>query len=365
MSQDSQIIANKPDWNVQELTYCLVNQNPDIVIVTDLKGDIEYINNAVIQETGEEPRTIVGKNLSEWLTTSFGQNIQYKYFLNAIESGKSWSGTFYKKTMPDKGKWEQVNTSPVIFDKDKSTHMTITIKNISKEKILAEELRKNKRQDVKKIIDNHDSKIIELIESEERERKRFASDLHDGIGQILTAAKYCLEGLEEVIPLRYEDEYKICCELLGSAISEARNISHGLMPSSLAEFGLIIALDDLCKHALLITGRPIRFEYNDKENLNLEAFKEMMIFRIAQECINNIQKHAGASQATISLKSENDQVVLTISDNGLGFEPNNATQGFGLLSIRNRTKLLGGCCNIKSEIGKGTQIRVSFHYKTS
>ena len=169
---------------------------------------------------------------------------------------------------------------------------------------------------------------------------------------------------ESVLPVKYEDEYKICCELLGSAISETRNISHGLMPSSLAEFGLITALDDLCKHALLITGRPIRFEYNNKDRLNLEPFKEMMLFRIVQEGINNIQKHAGASQATVSLKNDNDQVVLTISDNGLGFEPNNTNQGFGLLSIRNRSKLLGGCCNIKSEIGKGTQIRVSFHYKT-
>ena len=177
MSQNSQIKIKKPDWNVQELTYCLVNQNPDIVIVTNLNGDIEYINNAVIQETGEEPRTIVGKNLSEWLASSLGQNFQFKIFLNAITSGQPWSGKFYNRALFDKGKWEQVNTSPVVFEKDHSTHMTITIKNISKEKILEEELKKNKRQGVKKIIDSHDSKIIELIESEERERKRFAGEV--------------------------------------------------------------------------------------------------------------------------------------------------------------------------------------------
>ncbi|MDP4291761.1 MAG: sensor histidine kinase, partial [Bacteroidota bacterium] len=216
----------------------------------------------------------------------------------------------------------------------------------------------------KKLIDSHDSRIIGLIEGEERERKRIASDLHDGLGQILTAAKYCLEGLSEVIPGKYEDDFKICRELLVSAITETRNISYGLMPSSLVNFGLIIALDDLCKHTLLINGHPIRFECKEKEDLKFDAFKEMMIFRIVQEGINNILKHAGATQAAITLKKENDLVLLLVSDNGLGFEMNNLNQSLGLRSIRNRSKLLGGNCSIKSEIGKGTQIRVSFHHKS-
>jgi signal transduction histidine kinase len=206
--------------------------------------------------------------------------------------------------------------------------------------------------------------MIGLIESEERERKRFAFDLHDGLGQILTAAKYCLEGLSEVIPDKYEDEYKICCELLSTAITETRNISHGLVPSSLADFGLNIALSDLCKHALLINGHPIRFEYNEKEEIKFDDFKELMIFRIVQESINNIQKHAGATQAMVSLQLENSKVVLSVSDNGLGFDISKTHQGFGLLSICNRSKLLGGSCNLKSEPGKGTQIRISFHHNT-
>ena len=222
---------------------------------------------------------------------------------------------------------------------------------------------KSKCHGVKKIINSHDLRIIGLIEGEERERKRFAFDLHDGLGQILTAAKYCLEGISEAIPVKYEDEFKICCELLSTAISETRNISHGLMPSSLAEFGLNSALRDLCKYALLINGHPIRFESNETDNLKFDVFIEMMIFRITQESINNIQKHAGATQATVSLKQENNQVILLISDNGLGFEMNNSNQGLGLQSIMNRSRLLGGSCNIKSESGKGTQIRVTFHHE--
>ena len=222
------------------------------------------------------------------------------------------------------------------------------------------EQNRDKCHGVKKIIDSHDLRIIGLIEGEERERKRFAFDLHDGLGQILTAAKYCLEGLSDVIPLKYEDEFKICCELISSAITETRNISHGLMPSSLLEYGLNIAIDDLCKHALLTTGHPIRFESNEKKDIKLDAFREMMIFRIVQEGINNIQKHAGATQAIVSLKQENNLVVLLVSDNGLGFELNSSKRGLGMQSILNRTKLLGGNCIIKSEAGKGTKIRVSF-----
>lgn len=227
---------------------------------------------------------------------------------------------------------------------------------------IGKEQKKIKCHGIKKVIDSHDLRMIGLIEGEERERKRFAFDLHDGLGQILTAAKYCLEGLSEVIPPRYEDEYKICCELLSSAISETRNISHGLMPASLADFGLNIALSDLCKHALLINGHSIKFEYNEKQEIKFDAFRELMIFRIVQEGINNIQKHAGATQAFISLQLENNKVVLLVNDNGLGFDMNETQKGFGLISIFNRSKLLGGSYSLKSEIGKGTQIRISFNH---
>ena len=229
---------------------------------------------------------------------------------------------------------------------------------------IGKEQKKIKCHGIKKVIDNHDLRMIGLIEGEERERKRFAFDLHDGLGQILTAAKYCLEGLSEIITSKYEDEYKICCELLSSAITETRNISHGLMPASLEDFGLNIALSDLCKHSLLINGHSIRFEYNEKKEIKFDDFKELMIFRIVQEGISNIQKHAGASQAFVSLQLENNKVVLLISDNGLGFNMNETEQGFGLLSICNRSKLLGGSCSLKSESGKGTQIKISFYHNS-
>ena len=359
--QKSRTQALKLDRNVLDMIYNAVDQNPDILLITDFKGKIEYINSAIIHETGDEPKSIIGNYLNEWFSQYYEHNLQYKYFLYAIELGQSWTGIFYRRGLDNEGTWEQITTSPVICDRDDSSHMSITIKNVNREKLLEEEQKKNKRQGVKKLIDNHDLRIMGLIQGEERERKRFASELHDGLGQILTAAKYCLEGLSEVIPVKFQDEFKICRELLGSAIAETRNISHGLMPSSLTDFGLIIALRDLCLHTLLINGHPIRFEYKEQDELQFNAFREMMIFRIVQEGINNIQKHAGATQATISLKRDYDQVVLSLIDNGLGFEINKSNEGLGLLSIRDRSKLLGGCCNIKSEPGKGTQIRVSFN----
>ena len=83
----------------------------------------------------------------------------------------------------------------------------------------------------------------------------------------------------------------------------------------------------------------MRFEYNERDNLKLDAFKEMMIFRIVQEGLNNIQKTCRiATKATVSLKQEDNQVVLIVSDNGLGFEMSSTNQGLGLLSIRNRSQ---------------------------
>ena len=89
-----------------------------------------------------------------------------------------------------------------------------------------------------------------------------------------------------------------------------------------------------------------------------------MIFRIVQEGISNIQKHAGATQAFVSLQLENNKVVLLVSDNGLGFDMNKTQKGFGLLSICNRTKLLEGSFSLKAEPGKGTRIRISFYHNS-
>jgi PAS domain S-box-containing protein len=364
MPHNNQPKAIKPSSNILDITYNLVNQHPDIVIVTDVNWGIEYVNNAIFHETGEKPHALIGRNLNEWLSESYGNDVQYKLFWDAIESGKSWSGTFYRRAYEKKRKWEQITTSPVVFSNDNSFHMTIIIKNIDKKKLLEEEQKKNRRLEIKKIINSRDSIIIGVIEGEERERRKIASDLHDVLEQILAAAKYCLEGLSGVIPIKYEDEFKMCCDLLGNAITETSHISHILLPTSLADFGLIEALDDLCKHTLLVNGQSITFECKKQENLKFEIFKEMMIFRIVEEGINNIQKHSGASQAMISLKKENDFIRLLISDNGLGFEMKDAKNSLGLMRIYNRTKLLGGHCKIKSEIGNGTQIRISFHHKT-
>jgi two-component system NarL family sensor kinase len=215
---------------------------------------------------------------------------------------------------------------------------------------------KIKRKDTKqKILLNI---INSGIDSQENERKRIASFLHDNINSLLSSAGLHLNVFTAQNNIKSEEIQKTKI-ILAEAHDLLRDMSHDLVPSLLVRFGLIYALEDLCERN---SNSSIYFEFSSTiavEQRYIEKF-EMKIYFIVSELFNNIIKHSSAKKAKISIHENKDQFTISIHDDGIGFKTDKLkkAEGFGLNRIRARIKKFKGNFSIKSKPGKGTSIEI-------
>ncbi|UTA67089.1 ATP-binding protein [Emticicia sp. 21SJ11W-3] len=202
-----------------------------------------------------------------------------------------------------------------------------------------------------------------LLEGQEEERRRLSRELHDGIGQMLTGLKLNSERLKDVLPTN-EKQKRILEEhnkLIDETIGATREVSFNLMPPILTDFGLGAAIRLLAENTTRSTGIKLTFESN-LDNLRLNSNLEVNLYRIVQEALNNIMKHAKATEVFISLNKTKTEVELLITDNGIGFDPksikNESAINNGLSNMQTRVHLSGGQLKIHSIPTKGTQIIV-------
>lgn len=200
-----------------------------------------------------------------------------------------------------------------------------------------------------------------LINAEEHERKKFAGDLHDGISHRSFSLN---RGLDECIRAVNDEKVQRRLESLRSELlsftSYIRSFMNELRPTVLDELGLCEAISE---HVALISN-VVPFKITTDLDPSLKAWRskeDAMLFRLMQEALLNARKHSNASTVLISLKRDGNAVVLTIEDNGCGFDTAHTPVGhFGLLTMRERAELSGGILKIDSQTGRGTRISVRF-----
>lgn len=214
------------------------------------------------------------------------------------------------------------------------------------------------------LINQQRIRATSLLKGQESERKRIAREMHDGIGQMLTALKLNIESISHTMtPERNEQLLKEIKQLIAKTIVEARNITFDLMPTVLHDFGIGSALKQLAEQSSKNTASMVIYnQSNDIKRLDKNI--EINLYRIAQEALNNAIKYAEATEIKISLSLLNKYIYLNISDNGKGFDlkkstsENDAQQKInrGIFNMEERTHLLNGKLSIDSTIGKGTCI---------
>ncbi len=196
-----------------------------------------------------------------------------------------------------------------------------------------------------------------LIESQEAERKRIASELHDGLGQNLVviknrAALGIKKGDDQE---RVAKEFNNISESATQALDEVREITNNLRPQLLDRLGLTKAIHAMLKKVSDVV--EIESEIDSIDNLFNES-EEISVYRIIQESLNNVIKHSNASIAKVRIKRTEGQVLITIEDKGKGFDTTTASSGLGLVGLKERAQLLNAELLIESKIGKGTTIQV-------
>lgn len=201
----------------------------------------------------------------------------------------------------------------------------------------------------------------QLIESQEAERKRIASELHDGLGQSLLVIKTRTTLGKKVSPDNEKmlGQFEEISKATGQALNEVRSIAYNLRPYHLERLGLRESIEAMLEKLREAANLEI------KAHIALfdEVFSkddEVTFYRVIQECLNNIIKHSEATTAEISIVQNEKEVTASISDNGRGFNSVSANQpkGFGLIGMSERIRMLGGTHTVESEIGKGTKITI-------
>jgi PAS domain S-box-containing protein len=231
-----------------------------------------------------------------------------------------------------------------------------TVVDITAQKNAEDELRRSE-QELKLLSE-------QLLLAQEDERKRIALELHDGIGQTLSAIKFGLENaMQECDKKTREQNAKYLASVvdkLRDAIEEVRNISMGLRPSMLDDLGLAPTISWFCREFQSLHPTIRMTKRIDIEERNIADVLKVVVFRIIQEALNNIAKHAGASNVSVELASTGEALELRIEDDGRGIPPEafRLAKGLGLSSIKERAKLSGGNLTIEATVGTGTVIQV-------
>jgi two-component system sensor histidine kinase UhpB len=194
-----------------------------------------------------------------------------------------------------------------------------------------------------------------VLAAQEAERVAIARDLHDEVGQLLTGVLLQLGSIEGAAP-EYGDELDVAKSAVRRALDEVRRISGELRPEMLEHLGLVSALTELTTTFGRVSGIRIERRF-DRELPKLDPDTELAVYRIAQESLTNVARHAQATRVTISLERGTDSVVLGVIDDGRGFDGPPEEHG-GLRSMRERAVLIDGALAIKPTPDGGVEVRL-------
>ena len=198
-----------------------------------------------------------------------------------------------------------------------------------------------------------------LVGIQEEERRNLARELHDEIGQILTGLKLILEMSLRLPPEESQANVKEAQALVGELMSKVRQISLDLRPGMLDDFGLLPALLWYLERYTLQTKVQVNFTHSGLEGQRFPSDSETAAYRIVQEALTNVARHAGVKKVNVSVWADPDILSVEIEDHGAGFNPQaalEANESSGVAGMGERARLLGGGLTIESEIGKGTFI---------
>lgn len=194
-----------------------------------------------------------------------------------------------------------------------------------------------------------------VLAAQEAERIGIARDLHDEVGQVLTGVLLHLNSIAEVVPT-HRGEIDAAKQAVRVALNEVRRISSELRPEMLEHLGLVSALTELSTTFARVSGLHVERQF-DPALPKLVPDVELAVYRIAQESLTNVARHAAATAVTIALERGHESVVLTVTDDGHGFTGRPQEHG-GLRSMRERALLIDGALAVKSGPGGGVEIRL-------
>lgn len=286
---------------------------------------------------------------------------QYDHIRDSIFKKETANKAAHYRTLYESEKKERENAGLIKDRKLLTATFVITLLLLSLGSLYFHaryRIKKQKEID-EKLVTEKQKQFEAVIEAEEKERKRIAGDLHDGVGQTMSAAKINLSTLQREIPFANQEQitaFERVLALVDESCKEVRSVSHNMMPNTLLRSGLATAIRNFISQ---IDHRVLNVDfYSEGLHESLETNKEVILYRVIQECVNNVIKHAAATRLTISLIKDEEGISVTVEDNGKGFDARTTDKlsGIGLQNIHSRITYLNGTVEWDSAPGKGTVV---------
>lgn len=335
-----------------------VEQSPDAISITNPQGIIEYVNPKTIQLTGYSAEELINVKTSIFKSGKTSKE-KYAQLWQTIKSGNIWSGELHNKKKSGELYWESTTISPIFDTTGQITHF-LSIKEDITDRKRAEIILSKSEEQLRKFASH-------LQNVREEEKVALAREIHDDLGQILVVLKIEMGLLKQHVQKNNAtagsqemlEKFDNLVALIDKTIKTARRIMNGLRPELLELLGFVGATKAYLKQ--FEERYELTFEFTcEPADIELNSQQALALFRILQEALNNIVRHAKASLVKIQLRNEADKLIMEISDNGTGFDKNNSGRpdSYGMIGMKERVVLLEGKLDITTEIGKGTCVRV-------
>jgi PAS domain S-box-containing protein len=322
-----------------------------IVSITDQNGVIKHVNNNFCKISGYLSAELVGQD-HRIINSRFHDGPYIKNLWATITKGKIWRGELCNQAKDGTLYWVDATIIPFLNSKGTPVHYLAITNNITEKKLMEQKIIAQKIQEQKKI-------ARAIIKAQEKERNYLGLELHDNINQILASSKLYLEIAgnkhEEVKELN-----KYPMELINSSIEEIRLLCSNLV-TPLKNIDLEELVQKLLTKLEQNTNVKTDFVFNRPDDRLPDDLK-LNIYRILQEQLNNIAKHAFAQKVTVSIRTANGVITVVVADDGKGFDVNKKRKGIGISNMINRIETFNGEVIIESTPGKGCRITISAPY---
>ena len=265
----------------------------------------------------------------------------------------SWTMNWY---LPERIRWARItaNQGAVIIENARTHERAVSL-NTDLRKEMAEKERLSTVIEAQK-----DAHLKALVQTQDNERKRIASDLHDSLGSLLSTVKLRFNGLQPDFESRIPEKvtrFNDTITMLDEAIRELRQISHNMLPVSLSRFGLKAALETFVGQINASRKLDTRLQILGLDRRLTEEM-EVAVYRICQELVQNVIKHSAATTLWIQLIHHPDTLNIIVEDNGVGMRMKDIVKGFGFSTIQSKVDLFKGSFEIDSKPGRGAMVLV-------
>ncbi|REE05603.1 sensor histidine kinase [Marinoscillum furvescens] len=345
----------------QDLEAVNVQPNsPSLFASLNAKGEFTYLAPQFI-ELMELEENLPPTSIRFLLADSGYQQDFIDGLLPILKKKQNWSGEIRLITEPGDFIWLESFLIP-IHSANEIKWIARDITELKEAKIRSREINKER---IEKSVKEQQYRSALILQGQEEERKRLSREIHDGVGQMLSAMKLLLESFGPTsgpMKKRLEDAKG----LMKSIIQEVRRVSFNLTPSSLDDFGLVPAVNKFCEEINTVAKAKLTF-INETRFINrLESNIETNLYRIIQEAVNNALKYAKASNITVRFAHNINSLVISIEDDGRGFDFSRVERsghfekaGHGIFNMKERTSYIGGVFNLETELDKGTKISIT------